>query len=135
MKANTLDLRRMVGFVFTTNPDLAKEFYGQTLGFRLLAEDDFGLTFDTNGAMVRVGKAPRFTPAPHTILGWEVEDIRAAVEVLTQRGIIFEQYPTLKQDEQGVCTFPNGDKVGWFKDPEGNVLSLSQHAISVDASA
>jgi catechol 2,3-dioxygenase-like lactoylglutathione lyase family enzyme len=131
LQPTQLDLRTMVGFVTTTQPDAAREFYGKTLGFRLLNDDPFALAFSTNGGMLRVGKAQTFNPAPGTILGWEVADIQAAVRALAQRGIAFEQYPKMKQDEQGVCTFPNGDMVAWFKDPEGNVLSLSQHVVSV----
>jgi catechol 2,3-dioxygenase-like lactoylglutathione lyase family enzyme len=123
-------LEQLVGFVTTTDPAKAKRFYGDLLGFRLIEEDDFALVFDANGSMVRVGKAKTFTPAPGTVLGWEVPDIHAAVHELVARGVRFEQWgmPFMKQDEHGVWTPPNGDRVAWFKDPEGNVLSISQHA-------
>ncbi len=122
-------LTRMVGFVNTSNPDKAKAFYGGVLGFRLISEDTYALAFDANGTMVRVNKAQAFTPAQGTILGWQVDDIYAAVRELTQRGVHFEQFglPFLKQDEHGVWTPPNGDHVAWFKDSDGNVLSISQH--------
>lgn len=122
-------LTRMVGFVTTTNAERAKAFYGGVLGFRLLSDDEFALAFDANGTMIRVGKAQAFTPAQGTVLGWQVEDIHAAIRELTQRGVHFEQFnlPFMKQDELGVWTPPNGDRVAWFKDPDGNMLSLSQH--------
>ena len=122
-------LSKMVGFVTTTNPDQAKSFYGDVLGFRLVSDDDFAVVFDANGTTIRVGKARAFTPAQGTVLGWEVADIYAAIRELVPRGVHFEQFglPFLKQDEHGVWTPPNGDKVAWFKDPEGNVLSISQH--------
>jgi predicted enzyme related to lactoylglutathione lyase len=78
--------------------------------------------------MLRIGKAPQFTPAQNTVLGWESRDIDSAIDGLVQKGVAFERYPNMGQDERGIQTFPNGDKVAWFKDPDGNVLSLSQHA-------
>jgi catechol 2,3-dioxygenase-like lactoylglutathione lyase family enzyme len=123
-------LEQLIGFVTTTDPAEAKRFYGDVLGFRLIEEDDFALVFDANGSMIRVTKAKAFTAAPGTVLGWEVHDIHAAVRDLVARGVRFEQWglPFMKQDEHGVWTPPNGDHVAWFKDPEGNVLSISQHA-------
>jgi catechol 2,3-dioxygenase-like lactoylglutathione lyase family enzyme len=122
-------LTKMVGFVNTTNPDAAKAFYGEKLGFRLTGDDDFAVVFDANGTMLRVGKARSFTPAQGTVLGWQVDDIDAAVRDLTSRGVTFEQFnlPFMKQDANGVWTAPSGDRVAWFKDPDGNVLSVSQH--------
>ena len=122
-------LKQLIGFVTTTDPAKARAFYGEVLGFRLLEEDDFALVFDANGSMVRVGKAKTFSPAPGTVLGWEVPDIYAAIRELVPRGVRFEQFalPFMKQDEHGVWTPPNGDRVAWFKDADGNVLSISQH--------
>jgi catechol 2,3-dioxygenase-like lactoylglutathione lyase family enzyme len=120
-------LTKFVGFTLTTKPEQAKKFYGETLGFRFLKDDGFALVFDAHGTMLRISKVKEFTPAAHTILGWEVQDIPAAVRDLTARGVVFERYPGMPQDAQGICTFPTGDRVAWFKDPDGNVLSLSQH--------
>jgi catechol 2,3-dioxygenase-like lactoylglutathione lyase family enzyme len=119
----------MIGFVVTSNPEKAKTFYGDVLGFRLISDDNFALVFDANGTMIRVGKGQAFTPAQNTVLGWQVDDIHGAIRELTQRGVHFEQFnlPFMKQDELGVWTAPNGDQVAWFKDPDGNVLSISQH--------
>jgi catechol 2,3-dioxygenase-like lactoylglutathione lyase family enzyme len=123
-------LSKMVGFVTTTDPEKAKAFYGEALGFRLVVEDDFALVYDANGTMLRVGKAKTFTPAHGTILGWEVDDIHASIRELAARGVRFEQFGLafMKQDEHGVWTPPNGDRIAWFKDPAGSVLSISQHA-------
>jgi catechol 2,3-dioxygenase-like lactoylglutathione lyase family enzyme len=128
-------LSTMVGFLMTTNSEAALRFFTEVLGFRLLTDDSFALAFDAQGALLRVGKAAKFTPAPHTVLGWEVDNIASTVTELTQKGVQFERYPHMKGDEQGIVTFPNGDKVAWFKDPEGNVLSLSQHVIGFSAIA
>lgn len=123
-----MKLDRMVGFVITTKPEEAKAFYTDKLGFTFLRDDGFALVFDANGLMIRAGKMKTFTPAQNTVLGWEVSDISAAVNELSAAGVGFERYDFMKPDAQGICTFPTGDKVAWFKDPDGNVLSLSQHA-------
>jgi catechol 2,3-dioxygenase-like lactoylglutathione lyase family enzyme len=123
------DLKRMVGFLVTTNPDAARRFYTEVLGLRLISDDAHALAFDTPGAMLRVTKAEQFTPAHGTVLGWAVDDIQAVVADLKSRGAVFECFPGMPADENSVFTFPNGDKVAWFKDPEGNLLSLSQHIL------
>jgi catechol 2,3-dioxygenase-like lactoylglutathione lyase family enzyme len=123
-------LTKMVGFVTTTNAEAAKEFYAGKLGFRFVSDDDFAVVFDANGTMIRAGKAHgAYTPQQGTILGWQVDDIEREVDELTARGVRFERYdlPFLKQDERGIWTAPGGDRVAWFKDPDGNVLSVSQH--------
>jgi catechol 2,3-dioxygenase-like lactoylglutathione lyase family enzyme len=120
-------LSKLVGFAITTKPEQAKAFYAEKLGFRFLKDDGFALVFDAHGTFLRVSKLKQFTPAQHTVLGWQVEDIVAVVKVLKSRGVIFELYPGMPQDENAICTFSTGDRVAWFKDPEGNVLSLSQH--------
>ena len=122
-------LTRMVGFVTTTDPRRARAFYGSTLGFPLRHEDDFALVFDANGTMLRVAKAQTFTPARGTVLGWQVDDIYAAIGELAARGVRFEHFglPFMPQDEHGVWAASATDRVSWFKDPDGNVLSISQH--------
>jgi catechol 2,3-dioxygenase-like lactoylglutathione lyase family enzyme len=121
-------LDRMVGFAMTAKPDEAKRFYSEVLGFKFLRDDGFALVFDAHGLMIRLGKMPSHTPPQYTVLGWEVGDIAAAVRDLSAAGATFERYNFMLHDEQGIVTFPTGDKVAWFKDPDGNVLSLSQHA-------
>jgi catechol 2,3-dioxygenase-like lactoylglutathione lyase family enzyme len=121
-------LDSVVTFLITTKPDEAIAFFRDKLGLSYLRDDGFALVFDMNGTMLRIGRLPSFTPAQNTVLGWESKDIAAAVDRLVQKGVVFERYPNMGQDERGIATFPNGDKVAWFKDPDGNVLSLSQHA-------
>ena len=118
----------VVTFLLTQNPEAAIAFYRDRLGLKFLRDDGFALVFDLSGVMLRIGKVPSFTPAQNTVLGWEARDIAATMKELTQRGVVFEHYPNMGQDADGVCTFPGGDKVAWFKDPDGNVLSISQHA-------
>lgn len=118
----------VVTFLTTLNPNAAIAFYRDKLGLRFLRDDGFALVFDINGVMLRIAKAKSFTPLQGTVLGWETRDIGTTLKQLVQKGVAFEHYPNVGQDADGVCTFPNGDKVAWFKDPDGNVLSISQHA-------
>jgi predicted enzyme related to lactoylglutathione lyase len=122
-----MELTRIVAFVMTTKPERAIPFYRDTLGFTFLNDDGFALVFNAHGSMLRVGKAKEFTPANNTVLGWEVKDIHDAVAQLKRRGVSFERPPGMPLDEHDVCSFPGGDRVAWFKDPEGNLLSVSQH--------
>jgi catechol 2,3-dioxygenase-like lactoylglutathione lyase family enzyme len=120
-------LNRMIGFLMTANPEPAKSFFADKLGFKFLRDDGFALVFDANGTMLRIAKAKSVAPAQGTVLGWQVQNIESAVKELTNAGVTFERYDFMHPDAQGIVTFPTGDKVAWFKDPDGNVLSLSQH--------
>jgi len=117
----------IVAFVPTQDPTKARAFYEGVLGLRFVKDDGFATVLDANGIMVRVAKVPQFTPAQFTILGWEVADIRKTVESLQEKGIRCEKFGFLEQDELGIWTAPAGDKVAWFKDRDGNILSISQH--------
>lgn len=121
-------MNRVVTFLLVKDSEAALSFYRDTLDLHFLRDDGFALVFDMNGVMLRIGRMPEFTPAQHTVLGWECDDIDAAVSELEAKGVTFNRYPNIGQDERGICTFPNGDKVAWFNDPDGNVLSISQHA-------
>jgi catechol 2,3-dioxygenase-like lactoylglutathione lyase family enzyme len=117
----------IIAFVPTRNPEQARKFYEQTLGLRFVSDDGFALVFDANGVMVRVVRVQEFAPAPYTILGWEVQNIEEVVAKLAQTGVQFERYGFFKQDDLGIWTAPSGARVAWFKDPDGNTLSVSEH--------
>ena len=117
----------IVAFVPTLDFAKARKFYEHTLGLRCLSQDPFAMVMDCNGIMLRVVKAPPFTPHPFTVLGWESAKIEQDVKILADKGVKFERFPGMAQDEFGVWTAPGGAKVAWFKDPDGNLLSLSQH--------
>lgn len=122
-----LHSRPIVAFVATTDPPRAKRFYGKTLGLRLVSEDGFALVFDAGGTTLRVATVQALHPAGYTVLGWLVPDIRRAVRALTRRGAPFQRYGGLmEQDELGVWAAPGGALVAWFKDPDGNTLSLTE---------
>lgn len=117
----------IMAFVPTTDALRARSFYEKTLGLKVVGEDAYGIMFDANGVRLRmsvVGKNSK--PAPFTILGWVVVDIRAMVAALVGRGVVFERYGFVEQDELGVWEAPDGAKVAWFKDVDGNTLSLAE---------
>jgi len=122
-----LTANKVIGFVPTQDSAKAREFYEGKLGFQFVSDDPFALVMRSGETMIRVSKAKDFTPAPYTILGWEVKDIEAVVRWLTSRGVVFEKYPFVQDQDLGIWTAPSGDRVAWFKDPDGNVLSVSQH--------
>jgi len=114
-------------FVCVTDRARAKAFYGETLGLRLIHEDNFATVFDSNGTTLRVSPAKDFKPQPFTVLGWEVPEIKSTVKALTAVGIEFIRVPGLPQDELGIWSPAPGIFVAWFKDPDGNTLSVAQH--------
>ena len=113
------------GFVATAQPDRARAFYSEVLGLRLVTEHSFALVFESGGTTVRVQKVRELKPQEFTVLGWIVDDIEAEVDELTRRGVSFLRVPGLQQDARGIWTPPGGQKVCWFKDPDGNTLSLN----------
>jgi catechol 2,3-dioxygenase-like lactoylglutathione lyase family enzyme len=121
-----LRLSPITTFVATTDPARAHAFYADTLGFTQIRDEHTALVFSLYGALLRVVKVESFTAQPFTVLGWTVDDLVTEVLPLAQRGVVFERYPGLPQDENGVANFANGDRVVWFKDPDGNVLSVTQ---------
>ncbi len=118
---------KIVAFVPTQDTEKARRFYEGVLGLTFVKDDGFAMVLDANGIMVRVAKVPQFTPAQFTILGWEVADIETMARNLQEKSVSCEKFGFLKQDELGIWTAPTGDKVAWFKDPDGNILSISQH--------
>jgi catechol 2,3-dioxygenase-like lactoylglutathione lyase family enzyme len=118
---------KLIGFVPTRDALKARAFYEDKLGFQFVSDDPFALVMKAGETAIRIAKAKDFTPAPYTVMGWEVSDIEAVVKWLTERGVAFEKYPFVQDRALGIWTTPGGDKVAWFKDPDGNVLSVSQH--------
>jgi catechol 2,3-dioxygenase-like lactoylglutathione lyase family enzyme len=118
----------IIGFATIVDVPRAIAFYRDTLGLQLVAEEPpFAVVFDANGIMIRLGMAKELPPAHGTVLGWQVPDLAAAVDELVQAGVKFERFPGMQQDERGIWSSPNGAKVAWFRDPDGNILSVSEH--------
>lgn len=123
---SALSSEKLVAFVATRDAALAKAFYRDTLGLRLVSEDPFALVFDAGGTMLRVTTVAELAPPKYTVLGWQVPDIERSVQDLQKTGVRFERYPGMPQNELGIWTAPGGAKVAWFRDPDGNTLSLTQ---------
>jgi catechol 2,3-dioxygenase-like lactoylglutathione lyase family enzyme len=117
----------ITAFVATAKPARSKQFYQETLGLRVVSDDQFAIAFDCAGVQLRIQKVDKLQPHAFTALGWRVPNIRATVEGLSKRGVSFERYAYLEQDEFGVWLAPSGASVAWFKDPDGNLLSLTQN--------
>lgn len=118
---------KLVAFVTVVDVDKARTFYRDLLGLELVREDlPYALVFDAKGIMLRVSISQHHAAPAGTVLGWDVPNIREAVEGLAAAGVPFERYSFLDQDEQGVWTSPTGAKVAWFKDPDQNLLSLTE---------
>jgi len=118
----------MMGFLLTRDYEAARKFYEGKLGFSFVSEDQFALVMQAGRNSIRMVKVPDMSPLQSTVLGWEAQAIEAVVDWLRQRGVEFEKYPFVQDKERGIWTAPGGDKVAWFKDPDGNVLSVSEHA-------
>ena len=123
-----LSAASMIGFIPTLDAKRAREFYENVAELEFVKDDHFALVFKSGANIIRVVTVREWTPAPFTILGWEVKDIDAAVRTLKARGIEFQRYPWMPQDNLEIWTAPDGSRVAWFTDPDNNVLSISQHA-------
>ena len=119
---------KLVGFLTTTDYEKARAFYEGKLGFEFVSLDQVALAMRAGKNMIRISKAETFKPAQGTVLGWEVDDVLAVVLWLKSRDVVTEKYGFVADQELGIWTAPSGDQVAWFKDPDGNVLSLSHHA-------
>lgn len=121
-----LNKEKIVAFVPTRDPNQARYFYEGILGLRVISQDDFAVVFEANGTMLRVTSVQNFQPQQFTILGWDVVDIEGSVSRLSERGIKLENYGMAGQDQRGIWKSPSGARIAWFKDPDGNVISLTQ---------
>ena len=116
----------LVAFVSTSDADRATAFYRDLLGLELVEQTPFACVFRTPNAQLRVTLVSELVPAPYTVLGWRVDDVQAATRALAAAGVEPMRYAGLEQDEQGIWLSPAGARVVWFKDPDGNVLSITQ---------
>ncbi|HEV2364685.1 MAG TPA: VOC family protein [Caulobacteraceae bacterium] len=120
-----LSQETLVAFLATSNPEAARGFYGGVLELTLLFDEEHLMVFESGASRVALQKADKVNPPHGTALGWNVKDIRGTMAALSARGVTFERYPGMQQDEQGVWSPVPGQGVAWFKDPDSNTLSLS----------
>jgi catechol 2,3-dioxygenase-like lactoylglutathione lyase family enzyme len=122
----TLGNHDLLTFSQTVQPEKAKAFYGDVLGLSLVEDGPFAIVFRSGRTSVTIQKVKSFSPFPFTSLGWQVPDIRATVHQLAAKGVVFQRHEGMKQDDLGIWLSPGGSQVCWFKDPDGNTLSLTQ---------
>ena len=117
---------RLVCFIATADAGRARAFYEGALGLALIEDGGYALVFDANGTQLRVQRVDAVVPHAYTALGWEVDDLTTAVRVLAAKGLGAVRFPGLPLDADGIWDTPDGSRVAWFHDPDGNTLSLSQ---------
>ena len=121
-----LESAHAVAFVPATDLARARDFYEGTLGLEVQDVSGVACVFRAGGATLRVTGVRELSPQPFTVFGWEVGAIAEAMAGLAARGVQFVRFEGMDQDPAGVWTTPGGDQVAWFRDPDGNVLSLTQ---------
>jgi catechol 2,3-dioxygenase-like lactoylglutathione lyase family enzyme len=121
---------KLVAFGATTDGSRSGDFYTNVLGLTVRYEDDFALSLESDGVELRLQKVEQFTPQPFTTLGWQVTNVPDVVRQLERHGVIPERYAWMTQDAAGVWQAPSGARVVWFKDPDGNLLSVAQYPVS-----
>jgi catechol 2,3-dioxygenase-like lactoylglutathione lyase family enzyme len=119
-------LNKPVLFLATANAVRSRAFYEQVLGLTFVADEPFALVFRIGDSMLRIQKVDQVREVPYTLLGWAVPDIRQTVHDLRAAGVVFQHYPGMNQDADGIWRSPCGALVAWFADPDGQVLSLTQ---------
>jgi catechol 2,3-dioxygenase-like lactoylglutathione lyase family enzyme len=117
-----------IAFIPVSDLTSARHFYVDVLGLPILEESPFAVVVDAMGTMLRLTKVEDLRVQAFTIAGWQVPDIRTAIDSLTAVGVVFTRYEGMDQDDRGVWTTPGGDQVAWFTDPDGNTLSLTRFA-------
>jgi catechol 2,3-dioxygenase-like lactoylglutathione lyase family enzyme len=117
----------LIAFLATTDAARARAFYERVLGLSFVSDDEFAVVYDAQGIELRLQKVRELTPQPHTALGWSVAGIDQVVRDIAARGGQFQRFPPLEQDANGIWTSPSGARIAWLRDPDGNLLSLSEH--------
>jgi catechol 2,3-dioxygenase-like lactoylglutathione lyase family enzyme len=116
----------LVAFLATSDPERARAFYEGVLELPLVLDNEYLMTFQSGAARVALQKLDHVTPPQGTALNWHVRDLRPIMRALMARGVVFERYERLEQDELAIWSPEPGTGVAWFKDPDGNLLSLTQ---------
>ncbi len=118
---------KLIGFIPTSDAARARAFYEGVLEMGFVEDDGFALVMEAGGTMIRIVRVGEFAPARFTLVGWEVAEIESVVKAVSSKGVEFERYGLPGQGDDGVWSAPGGAKVAWFKDPDGNVLSITEH--------
>ncbi len=119
-------LGKPIAFIATVNASKARHFYEKVLELKCLSDDPFATVFDLGAITLRIQKVESMQQTSHTVLGWEVINIHEKMNKLSKKGIVYEKFPQISQDVKGIWSAPSGAQIEWFKDPDGNTLSLTQ---------
>ncbi len=122
-----LAMSRLQTIVCTTRIQDAELFYSDTLGLPLKARSHGALVFDVSGSDLRVSPVPSLEPSAHTVVGFSVLSLQDVMSGLAAKGVVWERFPNVPHDESGALTLPDGTQVAWFRDPDGNLLSIVQY--------
>jgi len=122
-----LSRSRLQTIICTSRPKEAERFYSEVLGLSLKGRSLGALVYDVQGSALRVSPVPSSRPSEHTVVGFAVSDLRDVMAALGQRGVAWERFPNFPQDAEGVLRAPDGSQVAWFRDPDGNLLSIVQY--------
>jgi catechol 2,3-dioxygenase-like lactoylglutathione lyase family enzyme len=117
---------KLQSIIWTSRIAEAETFYRDVLGLTLRTRSDGALVFDVGGSDLRVAPVPSTAPSEHTVMGFAVGDVDAAIASLSSRGVVFERFPGFRHAANGTVISPGGAKVAWFRDPDGNILSVVQ---------
>lgn len=117
---------RLQSLVLTSRIGDAEAFYRDTLGLSLRTKSDEALVFDVGGGVLRVAPVPSTTPSEHTVIGFAVADVDGTIAWLAARGIAMERFDGWAHEKNGAVVSPDGARVAWFRDPDGNLLSVAQ---------
>src|SRR5262249_23325808 len=121
-----LDGSTIIVFAATTSGERARSFYEGVLGLQFASEDDLAIVYRLNQINLRIQKVTNFRPQPFTVLGWSVQSVEKVAKQLIAKGVATELYPNLTQDPLGIWHSPSGARIVWFKDPDGNIISLTE---------
>lgn len=116
-----------ISFIATDKPDEAVAFYGDVVGLHLSEVSPFALVFMDGDQVLRIQCVSKLEPVPFTVHGWQVSNIVDEIKLLVSKGAEFRRFDQLSQNDLGIWTTPDGNKIAWFADPSGNILSLTQY--------
>ena len=117
---------RLQTIVWTSHLDKAEKFYKGLLRLSVKGNADGTLVFDVGGSDLRVSPVPSTNPTEHTVLGFSVPDETSVVNTLSDHGVAFVRFDGFPHGSDGILITPDGSKVAWFRDPDGNLLSIVQ---------
>jgi len=121
-----ISLSRPVSFIATTKPADSRYFYETMLSLNCVSDDPFALVFELGNTALRIQKVESIPEINYTVFGWEVNNIQQCIDELSGKGVQFEKFSELPQDDMGIWSAPGGAQIAWFKDPDGNTLSLTE---------